>query len=98
MPSWLPAALKRIKALASERNVWFTLKGRREMALLGLDELDAVEILASLEEEDGGSAALRAYRRVALRLQAADGRVDALREGRLAEQLYRGFVPRGGRS
>jgi hypothetical protein len=51
---WLPRVLTRIRTLANERRVWFTLKARRELALLGngLDEEDACELLAALTAQD----------------------------------------------
>ena len=51
MPRWLPRALKRIRELAAERRVSFTLKARREMAALepGLNEEDACGVLTRLE-------------------------------------------------
>ncbi|HEY7953768.1 MAG TPA: type II toxin-antitoxin system MqsR family toxin [Polyangia bacterium] len=52
MTSWLPSVLKRLRALAAAQDVWFTLKARREMALLGLDELDALEVLTGLTQKD----------------------------------------------
>jgi len=52
MPSWLPRALSRIRKLASERRVSFTLKAQRELADLGLDALDACEALAGLTLRD----------------------------------------------
>jgi len=54
VPLWLPRVLTRIRALANERRVWFTLKARRELALLGdgLDEGDACELLAALTAQD----------------------------------------------
>ncbi len=54
MPRWLSKVLTRIRTLAAARNVRFTLKARRELALLnlGLDEEDACEILAELTVGD----------------------------------------------
>ena len=54
MPRWLPRALTRIRALATARNVLFTLKALSELAILelGLDEEDACEVLAELTAED----------------------------------------------
>ena len=54
MPRWLPRALTRIRALATARDVLFTLKALRELAGLGLglDEEDACEVLAELTAED----------------------------------------------
>ena len=47
---WLPAILARIRALAAQRAVRFTMKALRELAGLGmgLDEEDACEVLANL--------------------------------------------------
>jgi hypothetical protein len=54
MPRWLPRALARIRACARGRKVHFTLKARRELAglALGLDELDACDVLARLVPVD----------------------------------------------
>src|SRR5258708_1156495 len=54
MPSWLPRQLGRIRELATERRVSFTLKARRELAGLGsgLDPEDACDVLARLEETE----------------------------------------------
>jgi len=52
MPSWLPRALGRIRKLASEQRVSFTLKAQRELADLGLGALDACEALAGLTSGD----------------------------------------------
>ena len=54
MLRWLPRVLTRIRALATDRRVSFTLKARRELAELGdgLDEEDACELLAALTAED----------------------------------------------
>ena len=54
MPAWLLKALKRIRDLAAERKVLFTLKALRELAALdlGLDEQDACDVLASLTTGD----------------------------------------------
>jgi Motility quorum-sensing regulator, toxin of MqsA len=54
VPGWLTKALKRIKERATAREVMFTLKARRELAILefGLDEDDACDILARLTAED----------------------------------------------
>lgn len=41
--------LKRVRALAAQRNVRFTLKALRELTGLGLDAVDACEALASLK-------------------------------------------------
>jgi Motility quorum-sensing regulator, toxin of MqsA len=49
-PRWLPAILARIRELAAQRKVRFTMKALRELAGLGmgLDEEDARDVLASL--------------------------------------------------
>ena len=54
MPRWLPRVLSRIHILAADRRICFTLKARRELALLGdgLDEDDARELLAALTAQD----------------------------------------------
>jgi len=54
MPRWLPRALTRIRAVATARNVLFTLKALKELASLelGLDEEDACEVLSELTAED----------------------------------------------
>jgi hypothetical protein len=52
MPRWLPRVLSRIHALATDRRVSLTLKARRELAELGLDQEDACELLAALEAQD----------------------------------------------
>ena len=54
MPRWLSGILARIRRLAADRRVLFTLKARQELAGLecGLDEQDACDILASLMSED----------------------------------------------
>jgi hypothetical protein len=35
MPRWFPVALKRIRKLAAQRNVRFTLKAQQELAVFG---------------------------------------------------------------
>lgn len=54
MSGWLPRVLKRIRTLAAARKVLFTLKARREIAVLELelDEEDACDVLANLTGED----------------------------------------------
>lgn len=54
MPRWLPRVLTRVRELAVQRRVRFTLKARRELAALGLglDQEDACEALAGLTAED----------------------------------------------
>jgi hypothetical protein len=51
---WLPRVLTRIRELASQRRVVFTLKARRELACLGhgLDEEDACDVLVALTADD----------------------------------------------
>ena len=44
--------LKWVRALAAEQDVRFTLKARHELAALGLDAVDAFEVLASLKVVD----------------------------------------------
>jgi hypothetical protein len=54
MPRWLPKLLGRVRELAAQRRVSFTLKAMRELAELGsgFDPDDACDVLASLEEAD----------------------------------------------
>jgi hypothetical protein len=54
MPRWLTRALPRIRELAADRRVVFTLKARRELAGIdcGLDEEDACDLLVGLTERD----------------------------------------------
>jgi hypothetical protein len=54
MARWLAGVVARIRELAAERRVLFTLKARRELATLelALDEEDACSVLADLEAED----------------------------------------------
>jgi hypothetical protein len=52
MPSELAKTLRRIHTLAADQRVQFTLKALREMAVLGLDAVDACEILEGLKGED----------------------------------------------
>lgn len=51
---WLPAVLARIRELAAQRKVRFTIKALRELATLdpGLDEEDACDLLANLSTSD----------------------------------------------
>ena len=51
---WLPAVLARIRELAAQRKVRFTIKALRELAALdlGLDEVDACHVLANLATRD----------------------------------------------
>jgi hypothetical protein len=53
-PRWLPAILARIRELAAQRKVYFTMKALRELAGLGLglDEEDACGVLANLSATD----------------------------------------------
>jgi hypothetical protein len=55
MPSWLPKALTRVRRLAAERRVRFTLKAQRELAILGLDAPDGCEVLANLGTGDAAA-------------------------------------------
>lgn len=50
MPRWFPVTLRRIRLLAAQRNVRFTLKAQLELAMLGwgFDAEDACQMLASL--------------------------------------------------
>ncbi len=52
MPAWLPKVLGRVRRLAAERKVRFTLKAQRELVALGLDALDASAVLANLATDD----------------------------------------------
>jgi hypothetical protein len=54
MPRWLPRVLARTRELAAAGRVLFTLKARRELALLtiGLDEEDACDVLTRLTARD----------------------------------------------
>lgn len=54
MSRWLPAVLTRIRRLAAAGRVRFTLKALRELAALelGLDEVDAIAVLARLKAAD----------------------------------------------
>lgn len=51
---WLPAVLARIRELAAQGKVRFTIKALRELAALdlGLDEEDARHVLANLATRD----------------------------------------------
>ena len=52
MPPALANVLTRVRALAAEENVRFTLKAVRELAALGLDATDACESLEGLKAAD----------------------------------------------
>ncbi|HEX9632025.1 MAG TPA: type II toxin-antitoxin system MqsR family toxin [Gemmatimonadales bacterium] len=52
MPRWLPRTLARVRRLAAEGRVRFTLKALREMRALDLDADDAVEVLRGLAAGD----------------------------------------------
>lgn len=52
MPSWIAKALERIKKRVAASAVLFTLKARRELPHLALDEDDACGVLSSLRTED----------------------------------------------
>lgn len=52
MPPALADVLKRVRALAAERKVRFTLKAVRELAAIGLDATGACESLESLKAAD----------------------------------------------
>jgi hypothetical protein len=51
---WLSAVLARIRELAAQRNVRFTMKALQELAALGigLDQEDACDVLANLTTSD----------------------------------------------
>ena len=52
MPRGLAKILRRVRALAAEQKVRFTLKALRELAALGLDAMDACETLEGLKTAD----------------------------------------------
>ena len=52
MPVGLVKALRRIRTLAAQRRVRFTLKALRELAAVGLDWLDACATLEALKFQD----------------------------------------------
>jgi hypothetical protein len=52
MPPSLADVLRRVRALAAERKLRFTLKAVRELAALGLDATDACESLEGLKAAD----------------------------------------------
>jgi hypothetical protein len=52
MPNWLPKVLSRVRTLAAERRVRFTLKAQRELAILGLDPVDGCDVLVKLKTGD----------------------------------------------
>lgn len=59
-PRWLAGVLARIRRLAADRRVRLTYKARRELAEidLGLDLLDACDVLESLRARDWSGRAL----------------------------------------
>jgi hypothetical protein len=52
MPPALADVLRRVRALAAEQKVRFTLKAVRELAAIGLDATDACESLEGLKAAD----------------------------------------------
>jgi len=52
MPPALADVLRRVRALAADQKVRFTLKAVRELAWLGLDATDACESLEDLKAAD----------------------------------------------
>jgi hypothetical protein len=52
MPPALADVLRRVRALAAERKLRFTLKAVRELAAVGLDATDASESLEGLRAAD----------------------------------------------
>jgi Motility quorum-sensing regulator, toxin of MqsA len=52
MPRGLARILSRVRSLAAQGNVRFTLKALQELAVLGLDESDACQALADLTAAD----------------------------------------------
>jgi hypothetical protein len=60
MPRWLPKVLTRVRELAAQRRVRFTLKAIRELPTLGLglDAEDACDVLANLTSGDSAGRML----------------------------------------
>jgi hypothetical protein len=56
MPRWLKRSVERIRELAAQEKVRFTLKALRELGELelGLDEADARRVLTALTVDDSG--------------------------------------------
>jgi len=52
VPTWLRRILRRIRELAEAGRVRFTFKAVRELASLGLDTDDAVDVLRALSDAD----------------------------------------------
>lgn len=52
MPRGVDRVLRRVRALAAERRVRFTLKALRELAALDLDATDACEVIEALKTRD----------------------------------------------
>jgi len=52
MPPALADVLRRVRALAAQRKIRFTLKAVRELAAIGLDATDACASLAGLKAAD----------------------------------------------
>lgn len=52
MPRGFDNVLRRVRALAVERKIRFTLKALRELAVLGLDAKDACEVIEDLKAPD----------------------------------------------
>jgi hypothetical protein len=94
MPRWPSKILERIRKLAAEREVRFTLKARRELADLEL-HLDEGGCMRRARESEcrGFSGANKSGGdwRTDVRIQAPSGPDDSLRQGDRAQNLYRNF-------
>jgi hypothetical protein len=95
MPQWLSRVVRRIRTLASARDVLFTLKALRELAglELGLDVEDACDLLAKLTVEDSAGRVASAATGEWMYLFKPQGlRNDPLRKADPEEQLRGGFL------
>ena len=95
MPKWLSPVLLRIRELTRQGFVRFTHKANEELKALGLDQEDALEIIAGL----GGQGLfdqvdLRDHGRVDVRVQTVPRLRIRLCEADLAHKLHRRVVPR----
>ena len=96
MPRGLGKILRRVRALAAEQQVRFTLKAFRELAALGLGAMDACETLEGLKTVDfRQETRVRRDRRVDVRVQAARRRHLDLPEADPPGRLRGRIVPRG---